>query len=71
MKLELAKKLGDEANDILGRLDSTGHWVKESCSKEEFEWYKKLVTPVMASVVLDLLNPFYEKYPEAKPEGYD
>jgi len=71
MQLELVRKLGDEANDILGRLDTTGHWVKNSCSAEEFEWYKKLVAPVMAALVIDLLNPLYEKYPDAKPEGYD
>ena len=71
MESELAKRLGDEANDILGRLDMTCHWAKKSCTKEEFEWYKKLITPVMTSVVLDLLNPFYEKYPDAKPDDYD
>ena len=71
MNLELAKKIGDEANDILGRLDMTAHWVKNSCTEDEFEWYKKLVAQVMTSVVIDLLNPFYEKHPDAKPEEYD
>ena len=71
MSIDLAKKLSDELNDILGRLDITNHWVKSEGSEEDFEWHKKLIAPVMTSVVLDYLNKLYFRYPDAKPKNYD
>lgn len=71
MKKELAQHIGQEIDEMLNRFGVTLQLVKDSCTSEEFNWYRSTVAPVMGTLVLDVLNPLYEKYPEAKPEGYD
>ncbi|MDQ0038521.1 hypothetical protein J2W30_006308 [Variovorax boronicumulans] len=71
MKKELARQIGQEVDEMLNRFGATLQLVRDSCTEEEFKWYKSTVSPVMGALVLDVLNPLYKKYPEAKPEGYD
>jgi hypothetical protein len=71
MKTEIAKQLSDEMNDIMGRLDNSIRLVMDNGTQEEFTGFRAAVGRVMGALVLDVLNPLYEKYPEVKPEGYD
>ncbi len=70
MKTEIAQKISDELNDILGRLDSSVKLVMDECSEPEFHGYRSAIAYVMAAVI-DVTNSLYQKNPEVKPEGYD
>ena len=71
METDIAKKISDEMNDILGRLNESIRLVRDNCSEEEFKGYRKAVSRVAASLVLDVMNPLYDINPEVKPDGYD
>ena len=45
--------------------------VKDDCSKEEFEAYRKGCATVLGSILLDILNPLYAVHPDLKPKGLD
>lgn len=71
METSVAKRLSDELNDIMARLDQSTRVVMDQCPEAEFKADRSAVGRVMGSLVLDVLNPLYEKNPEVKPEGYD
>jgi hypothetical protein len=42
--------------------------MKDHCSVEEYEQLMKRVANVVADIILDLLNPIYDKYPGLEAE---
>jgi len=41
--------------------------IQPMCSKEEFELYKKMIGKSMGSILLDVINPIDQAYPDLKP----
>ena len=71
MKTEAAQQLSDQLNDIVGRLNESIKLVQLNCDEAEFAAYRKVVGRVMGNLILEVINPLYEKNPEVKPENYD
>jgi hypothetical protein len=40
MKTEIARKLSDEMNDIMARLDESVRLVMDNCAEDEFKGYR-------------------------------
>ena len=51
MKIEIAKKVGQQMNDIMGQLDDSVRFVMENCSEEEFNAYRLGIARVMGALV--------------------
>lgn len=71
MHIEIAQQLGGELNEILGRMDNCIRLVMENGTSEELTAFRTAIGRVMGALVLDVLNPLYEQYPQAKPADFD
>ena len=58
--LSLMIKQAAEQNQILVEVQPT-------CSQEEFDRYKQMIGNSMGSMLLDIMNPIVDMYPELKP----
>jgi hypothetical protein len=41
--------------------------IQPICSPDEFETYKQMIGKSMGAMLLDVLNPIFEKHPDLKP----
>jgi len=64
-----AKAISELMLEVGTSLDDSVRMIKERCSPEEFESYRRAVGKVMGSMLLDVMNPLYELHPELKPNG--
>lgn len=67
MSREGAKKLLETVLRQLGELDDVLTDIEATCTPEEFGEFKMIVGNVMASVLLEAINPIATKYPDLKP----
>lgn len=67
MELTTAKQVERILRDANGRLNDALLVIKEDCSIEEFEGYRRTIGEIMGAVVVDLLQPIYQQFPEATP----
>ena len=58
--LDLMIKQAAEQNQILVE-------IQPACSLQEFTRYKKMIGNSMGSMLLDVINPIVDMYPELKP----
>ena len=50
-------------------LDESVAVVESHCDEGEFESYREVVGLIMGVMLIKIMNPLYEKYPEIKPDG--
>jgi hypothetical protein len=41
--------------------------IKPSCSDDEFKQYREMIGKSMGAMLLDVINPIVQKYPDLKP----
>jgi hypothetical protein len=58
--IDLMVKHGAEQNAILAE-------VRPVCAEDEFQRYKRMIGRSMGSMLLDVINPMVELYPDLKP----
>ena len=58
--IDLLVKHGAEQNAILAEVQSM-------CAEDEFRKYKQMIAKSMGSMLLDVINPLVELYPDLKP----
>lgn len=63
----VARQISEMMIEISGRLDRSVTTVKERCSSEEFETYRRAVGHIMGEMLLEVLNPLYAEHPSLKP----
>ncbi|HEV3061412.1 MAG TPA: hypothetical protein VGY48_24400 [Vicinamibacterales bacterium] len=68
---DTAKRVSELMLDIFRRVDESVAMVRESCGGEEAAAYSKAVGKVAGAVVMDVLEPLYEKNPSLKPPNWD
>jgi hypothetical protein len=68
---ETAKRVSELMLDIFRRVDESVAMVRESCPEQEAATYSKAVGKVAGAVVMDVLEPLYEKNPNLKPSNWD
>ncbi len=49
------------------KMDASVELVRRNCSVEEFETYRRAVGKIMGYMLLDVMNPLYERHPDIKP----
>ncbi|MCO7223204.1 hypothetical protein [Pleionea sp. CnH1-48] len=65
---ELAKKIVAVVDECSKQLNSTICEVKDNCSKDEFNSYRKAAGFVMGYIYTDIVAPIYSKHPELEPD---
>ncbi|EID3604458.1 hypothetical protein LBV83_004440 [Salmonella enterica] len=50
-------------------LDESVAVVQSRCDEDEFNVYREAVGFIMGEMLIKIMNPLYEKYPEIKPKG--
>ena len=66
-----AKQISELMLDLFRRIDESVAMVKATCSPEEAAAYQKAVGRVAGPIVMDVLEPLYEKNPTLKPPNWD
>ena len=66
---ETASSVNKTILNIGKELDESLRLVMDTCGKEEFERYREFVSVIMTTLLMDFMNPLYEKYPDLKPLG--
>jgi len=67
----VAQQISEMMIEISGRLDRSITTVKDRCSSEEFETYRRAVGRIMGEMLLQVLNPLYAEHPSLKPPQMD
>jgi hypothetical protein len=68
---DTAKRVSDLMLEVFRLVDESCAMVRDSCSEEEAAVYVKAVGRVAGAVVMDVLEPLYEKNPNLKPQNWD
>ena len=58
--IDLMIKHGAEQNAVLAEIEPI-------CSDDEFQKYKLMIGQSMGAILLDVINPIVELYPDLKP----
>jgi hypothetical protein len=58
--IDLMVKQGAEQNAVLAEIRSV-------CTDDEFQKYKRMIGQSMGCMLLDVINPIMELYPDLKP----
>ncbi len=48
-------------------IDKSIAMVKDNCTQEEFEAYRKAAGKIMGDMLLEVMNPIYKTHPDLKP----
>ena len=66
---EVAVEISKLMLDIGAKLDQSLELVQAKEGAKEFERYRAVVATLMGEMLLEVMNPLYEKHPELKPAG--
>lgn len=64
----VAREISNLMLDFGAKLDASLILVQQKCGPEEFKRYKKVIAPIMAEMLLEVMNPLYAKHPDLKPK---
>lgn len=67
----VAKQISDLMLDLFRRVDESVAVVRETCTPEETAAYQKAAGRVAGPIVIDVLEPLYDKHPALKPHNWD
>ena len=70
-KPDVARQISDLMMDIFTRVHQSVEMVQQTCSADEAARYRKATAKVVGAVVMDVLEPLYEKNPSLKPPNWD
>ena len=68
MKKENAIILSELMLEYGAKLNGTLAQIEPNCNKEEFENYRNAIAKIMGYMLIEIMNPIYEKFPELKPD---
>ena len=68
----LNKDIAREINLLMLKIgsdiDKSIAMVKDNCTQEEFDAYRKAAGKIMGNMLLEIMNPIYKTHPELKPK---
>lgn len=70
MNRDNATKIHAIMLDVSRQLDETVSLVEKS-GDDDLLTYKRAVAEIVAAILIGVLNPLHEKYPDLKPEGFE
>jgi len=70
LRREIAEELFNLAHEYCAKLNESLAKVQDTCSDEDFEWYRTAVARVMASSQDHIMEPLIKQHPELEPEAW-
>lgn len=67
----LARELNELMLEYAAKLNASIAQVQAKCTDEELSTYRKAVGKIMGYMLIDVMNPLYEKHPDLKPKELD
>jgi hypothetical protein len=67
----IAKQISDLMLELFRRIDESVAMVRKHCPAGEAAAYQKAAGRVAGPIVMDVLEPLYEKNPVLKPHNWD
>jgi hypothetical protein len=67
----IAREISELMLDLFRRVDESVERVKETCPPEDAAAYQEAVGRVACPIVMDVLEPLYERHPALKPSKWD
>lgn len=68
MKKEVATEIVDLMVEFGDRLNQSVALVKDNCSEDELDSYRRAVGKIMGGMLLDVMNPIFDEHPDLKPD---
>jgi hypothetical protein len=68
---DVAEQISKLMLDFGDRLDASILVVQASSTPAEAARYKRVVANIMGEMLLEVMNPIYEKHPDLKPKELD
>lgn len=68
MNKQIASEIVELMVEFGGRLNQSVILVQDSCPEDQLVCYRRAVGKLMGSMLLDIMNPIFDEYPELKPE---
>ena len=65
----IAAAVSTAGEQLIASLSEALSAVRESCSPEEYERFKRAVGLVVGTMEVEMLWPLYKQHPELQPEG--
>jgi hypothetical protein len=69
--VDVARQISELMLELFRRVDESVDMVKATCSPEEAAAYQKAAGRVAGPIVMDVLEPLYNKNPMLKPADWD
>jgi hypothetical protein len=66
---KIAKQISALMLECGARLDASVELVRDTCTADELKVYRRAIGKVMGEMLLEILNPLYEKHSSLKPGG--
>ncbi len=64
---DIAEQVSNLMLEYGAKLDKSLVLVKEQCDEEEFKNYRAAVSKLLTTMLVEVMNPLYEKHPDLKP----
>ena len=71
MNREVAAEVSATMLEISRKLNASLLDVRDRCTPEEFDKYRRGVGVVMSDMLCEILNPLYRQHPDLKPPEMD
>lgn len=68
MKKQIASDISDLMVSFGGELNQSVGDIKNQCTEEEFKSYRTAISKIMGIMLLDIMNPIFDEYPDLKPK---
>jgi hypothetical protein len=64
----IAQQVSELMLEYGARLDKSVALIKEHCSEQELQIYRRAVGTIMTDMLLQVMNPIYARHPGLKPK---
>jgi hypothetical protein len=69
MELEVAEKLSVLMMRVVAQLDQSTAYVRDTCTREEFEAYRRVAGQVIGTIYVDIEEKLWGEHPQLRPQS--
>jgi hypothetical protein len=66
-KKEIAAQISALMIEYGAKLDASVAMVRDHCSENELKEYRRVTGKIMGDMLLEIMNPLYQRHPDLKP----
>ena len=69
MDFDVAEKISILMLQLNSKLDDSVAYVRDNCTQEELEVYRRAVGKIMGAILMDIEEPIFKEHPSLLPDG--